>query len=420
MEFRLAIPTDTEEVSSLWAYCFEPKEDPFFQYYFENCYEPENTMVGIEEGQLLSTVHLRQYDLNVRGTTIPTSYMIGVATHPAARRGGIGGALLLSSLEELKQRDQGITILMPSKAAFYQQYGWELYAHQWVQTLPLDELRPMTDRSLHFGLLNSVEQWTLLAPVYDEYTTGLSGYAVRGETEWKRLLGSFFAEGVNVAVARNELGDIEAYCVYRLGAPEIMVSELVYISRRGQKSMLNYLYNHRSQGESIRWNEGLHDVGYRFHPNGKTGHTTMPYMMSRIVDVQTAVESIPVDADAAMMEITFTLAVRDELCAWNEGIYEITLGGASAALDIADVQNKDDLMRLLGVNGGTPKVKKISDSSEGTSDVYIEVGALSLLLMGAVSANELAFEEKIQGGQEWLDYLDLVYPKQNTYINEWW
>ena len=163
MEFRLAIPTDTEEVSSLWAYCFEPKEDPFFQYYFENCYEPENTMVGIEEGQLLSTVHLRQYDLNVRGTTIPTSYMIGVATHPAARRGGIGGALLLSSLEELKQRDQGITILMPSKAAFYQQYGWELYAHQWVQTLPLDELRPMTDRSLHFGLLNSVEQWTLLA-----------------------------------------------------------------------------------------------------------------------------------------------------------------------------------------------------------------------------------------------------------------
>lgn len=77
-------------------------------------------------------------------------------------------------------------------------------------------------------------------------------------------------------------------------------------------------------------------------------------------------------------------------------------------------------MRLLGVNGGTPKVKKISDSSEGTSDIYIEVGALSLLLMGAVSANELAFEEKIQGGQEWLDYLDLVYPKQNTYINEWW
>ena len=34
---------------------------------FSNCYEPENTVVGIQEGQLLSTVHLRQYNINVRG-----------------------------------------------------------------------------------------------------------------------------------------------------------------------------------------------------------------------------------------------------------------------------------------------------------------------------------------------------------------
>ncbi len=106
------------------AYCFEPKEDPFFQYYFTNCYEPENTMVGLEQGQLLSTVHLRQYNLNVRGAVLPTSYMVGVATHPAARRGGVGGALLTSALEELRKRGQAMTILMPSKAAFYQQYGW--------------------------------------------------------------------------------------------------------------------------------------------------------------------------------------------------------------------------------------------------------------------------------------------------------
>ncbi len=57
------------------------------------CYEPENTMVGLEQDQLLSTVHLRQYNINVRGAVLPTSYMVGVATHPAARRGGVGGAL---------------------------------------------------------------------------------------------------------------------------------------------------------------------------------------------------------------------------------------------------------------------------------------------------------------------------------------
>ncbi len=222
MEYRIATAQDTPHVENLWAYCFEPKEDPFFQYYFTNCYEPENTMVGLEQDQLLSTVHLRQYNLNVRGAVLPTSYMVGVATHPAARRGGVGGALLTATLEELRKRGQAMTILMPSKAAFYQQYGWELYAHQWVNTMSLEDLRPMTDKSLSFGLLNSVDQWTLLDPVYKTYTARLSGYAERGEKEWKRLLGSFFAEGVNIAVVRNDEGVIEGYAVYRLGQPEIL------------------------------------------------------------------------------------------------------------------------------------------------------------------------------------------------------
>ena len=49
MDFRIATSQDTAQVEALWAYCFEPKEDPFFQYYFSNCYEPENTVVGIQE-----------------------------------------------------------------------------------------------------------------------------------------------------------------------------------------------------------------------------------------------------------------------------------------------------------------------------------------------------------------------------------
>ena len=48
------------------------------------------------------------------------------------------------------------------------------------------------------------------------------------------------------------------------------------------------------------------------------------------------------------------------------------------------------------------------------------MGGLAVLLMGAVSAKGLAFEGKLDGESHWIDYLDMVYPKQNTYINEWW
>ena len=106
MQFRLAGVDDTKEVKALWAYCFEPAEDPFFKYYFTHCYEPLHTMVGVDHGHVLSTVHLRQYRLCTRGMIQPVSYMVGVATHPAARRSGIGGALLKAALEELRRRQQ--------------------------------------------------------------------------------------------------------------------------------------------------------------------------------------------------------------------------------------------------------------------------------------------------------------------------
>ena len=95
MEFRLATEKDRNLVESLWDYCFEKREDQFFQWYFTNFYKPENVLMGFDDkGNMECLTHLNSYTLNIRGKLIPTSYIVGLATHPAARRGGVGGTLL--------------------------------------------------------------------------------------------------------------------------------------------------------------------------------------------------------------------------------------------------------------------------------------------------------------------------------------
>ena len=324
------------------------------------------------------------------------SYMVGVATDPIVRRSGVGKKLLKAALGELKERGQGLTILMPSSAGFYQNYGWDLYAHQWVQTMKLDELAPLLkklDKTLSFGMLRSPREWKRLAGVYETYTKPLSGYAVRKEKEWVRLLESIFAEGVQVGYVKNDSGQLEGYCFYRLGEPEIGVSEFVYTTRRAQKALLNFLYNHRSQGESVRWNEGMIDQGYIFHTNGKTGHSTMPFMMSRIVDVKLAMESIPVPV---ALEGAIQFGVKDPLCEWNHGTY------------------------VVSYKEGKAQVVKHKEYVDINAKLVFSVGALSLLLMGRMSATELAFEDTLGGPDDILEVLNRAYPRQNTYINEWW
>ena len=107
MEFRLAGPQDRNVVEDLWAYCFEPKEHPFFRWYFANMYEPENVLLGIQDDAVVCLTHLNQYELNIRGICFPVSYIVGLATHPAARRSGLGGKLLTASLKEMRRRAAG-------------------------------------------------------------------------------------------------------------------------------------------------------------------------------------------------------------------------------------------------------------------------------------------------------------------------
>jgi predicted acetyltransferase len=113
--------------------------------------------------EMACLTHLNPYELSLRGKKIPVSYIVGLATHPAARRGGVGGKLLSAALKEMRRRKQYLNILMPSKAGFYQHYGYEMYCHQWKETIRLEELRPLTDKTVRFGFVNNTDQWTYLA-----------------------------------------------------------------------------------------------------------------------------------------------------------------------------------------------------------------------------------------------------------------
>lgn len=386
MDFRLASKEDRGLVESLWDYCFEHREDPFFQWYFNNFYQPENVLMGFQDGVMACLTHLNPYTLFLRGKAIDTSYIVGLATHPAARRGGIGGKLLTAALAEMKRRGHYVNILMPSKAGFYQPYGYELYCHQWKETLPLEALRPLTDRTVRYAFVNSSDQWSYLAAVYDGYTKGLSGYALRDEKSWRSHIDAQLGEG-NIAVCFD--GDTPiGYAFYQLGQPTIVSGEFVYTCRKGKAGLLGYMYNHRSQGEAFQWNEGIHDQSYRFYPDGKSGHETMPFMTGRIVDVKGALEQQPYRNDG-----TVTFHTEDPLADWNCGTFTLTVADGRGTV--------------------------VKDES-AKADVTMPIGTLALLVFGAMDVNDLVFNEKLQGSDKGLDVLQSLFPTEKNWINEWY
>ena len=87
MDFHLINEKNLAKVESLWDYCFEKKDSYFFKWYFKEYCLKQNAVLGgfNKQGVLSTMVHLNPYTLKLRGMEAVTSYLVGVATDPAAR-----------------------------------------------------------------------------------------------------------------------------------------------------------------------------------------------------------------------------------------------------------------------------------------------------------------------------------------------
>ena len=183
--------------------------------------------------------------------------------------------------------------------------------------------------------------------------------------------------------------DPVAYAFYQLGESTIQCGEFVYSDYKGKRGLLEYFYNHRSQGEQLQWNEGIKDQSYRFYPDGKKGHETIPFMTGRIVDVKGALEKLSYDKKIQGHAVFF---VEDPLADWNTGTFSLTV----------------------------KEGKAVVESVKEGATIRMTIGALALLVFGTLDAKALAFYNKLTAREEDIDFLDRLFPKTETYINEWY
>lgn len=143
MNYKLVTEAELPQVMELWDYCFEKKEDPFFQWYFrEYCLTHNLIMGGFSEAtnRLVNMLHLNPYRILLRGREEVVPYIVGVATDPAARGQELTKGLLRASFRALHDRMSPFALLMPIYAGIYQKYDFAFCYQKHLYEMPLDRL----------------------------------------------------------------------------------------------------------------------------------------------------------------------------------------------------------------------------------------------------------------------------------------
>ena len=175
MEIRFARECEKDNIMEIWDYCFNdgPK---FTDYYFNNKYKNYNTIVVEEEAEIVSSLQLNQYRIQLNNQIYNTSYVVGVSTLPEARGRGYMKYMMEFMLNELYKKNQLISILMPIDYRLYRKYGYEhlFYQHKFYIPIFLFATLGMGKRNIYLQYVSlSLIYSVKLAPHLGQKLTGI-------------------------------------------------------------------------------------------------------------------------------------------------------------------------------------------------------------------------------------------------------
>lgn len=419
MQFRRATEADRKSIEALWAYCFEKPDEPFFQWYFSRVCQMDDVVVAEENQHIAADLHLRPYTLNLRGNSMPVDYMVGVATHPAARGRGIASKLLKNSFRISRSRGKSAVILMPSDASFYMPLGCSFYVQQWERSAAPEWLARIGEKPEKAMTVSSPDEWHILASVYEKFTERRNGFTQRDEKTWRTFIEGQLNEGY-IAVTGDETGPT-GYLCYGIDGRRLIANEMAYVSDRGRRGLYAFMAGHRGSIDRCTWYEPLDDCSFYYWPNGAE-HTyienrTFPFMMARITDPVGVIDGLPCEKQ---IHGEYSFQLVDPVLSENNGIYMVRAEEGEIHALQEDIFYK---LRLhIEDTSGIDMGNHIPEPS-----FCMNVNTLAELVFGTSDFNELLKRNQIT----WLTkdeavkekisrFMMGILPEKDNWIAEWY
>ncbi|MEG2985630.1 MAG: GNAT family N-acetyltransferase, partial [Peptostreptococcaceae bacterium] len=246
MNIRYAKDGDLDNIKDIWNYCFGD-EEAFVNYYFNDKYKPENTILIEEDDELMSSLQLNQYKISLNNKVYDTSYIVGVSTYPNARGKGYMKDMMEFVLSELYKKGQLVSLLMPIDYRLYRKYGYEHCYDQLEYKLDINDLKQF---KIHgdFKKINDSHIEDII-DIHNEFLVNVNGHVARDKDYYKNLFNEIKCENGHMYIHKDE--EYQGYIIYFIMGDTMFVREMCYKNIKSLKSMLKFIFNHNTQCRKV-------------------------------------------------------------------------------------------------------------------------------------------------------------------------
>lgn len=384
MNIRFAKESDKNNIIDIWNYCFDdgPK---FTDYYFNDKYKHENTIVVEDDEEIVSSLQLNQYNLKLNDKIYDTSYVVGVSTFPQARGKGYMKHIMDFTLNELYRKNQLVSILMPIDYRLYRKYGYEHCYDQIEYEIDIEDLSGFKSKGfLKKAKLDNIND---LINIENNFLKDLNGTIIRDKNYYENLFKEVESEDGHIYIHEDELKD--GYIIYFINNENIFVRELYYNNLNALKGILRFLYNHNTQCKKVTISSPIDDKIRFILSNPKTANIKLkPFMMGRVINFKKYLESLNIKSNE---NLSINISVKDDFIKENNKIFKIHLNN-----------NK------LNVESG-----------DYISDVEFNINTITQLAFSYINGKEAYLLNDLKENKKVIEFLDLIFVKKENYVNEY-
>ena len=384
MNIRFAKESDKNNIIDIWNYCFDdgPK---FTDYYFNDKYKHENTIVVEDDEEIVSSLQLSQYNLKLNDKIYDTSYVVGVSTFPQARGKGYMKHIMDFTLNELYRKNQLVSILMPIDYRLYRKYGYEHCYDQIEYEIDIADLSGFKSKGfLKKAKLDNIND---LINIENNFLENLNGTIIRDKNYYENLFKEVESEDGHIYIHEDELKD--GYIIYFINNENIFVRELYYNNLNALKGILRFLYNHNTQCKKVTISSPIDDKIRFILSNPKTANIKLkPFMMGRVINFKKYLESLNIKSNE---NLSINISVKDDFIKENNKIFKIHLNN-----------NK------LNVESG-----------DYIPDVEFNINTITQLAFSYINGKEAYLLNDLKANKKVIEFLDLIFVKKENYINEY-
>lgn len=316
--------TTLNQVADLVKYAFLKQDDLITDINFLSRYNHSFNFGEYKNNKLASYIMVNKFISQVFDKKLKMGGIGYVSSYPENRGQGDINRLMKEIITFLYQKDYAISNLAPFSESFYRHYGYENTIYQKRLSFKNEALNNFRLKKTGEVIRGKMTDSNLCTAVIDLYQKKFKqnyqrNTVVREKWWWERFNSYYPERFICVYIDKN--GEAQGYMFYEISETNFNVDEFYYQTPQAAEVLLSIIASHASNNLQYHINLPETTLLNEFFANqDQLNLKTLPYMMTRIIDLKQVLEAVPLlNAGSLIIEVT-----NDDIIEENNGVWKIT------------------------------------------------------------------------------------------------